>query len=64
MKPVYRYVNSPMIIHSKLSDMKKKIILILIGKREHFIPWIGNYPLDEAIHSSYNRAQVSNLQLS
>ena len=30
--------------------------LVLIGQRANFIHWIGSYPLDIVIHSSYNRA--------
>ena len=29
--------------------------LILTGQRANFIHWIGIYPLNEVIHSSYNR---------
>ena len=32
--------------------------LILIGQRTNFIHWIGIYPLEKVIHSSYNRAKV------
>ena len=32
--------------------------LILIGQRANFIHWIGIYPLENVIHSSYNRAKV------
>ena len=31
-----------------------------IGQRTNFIHWIGIYPLDKVIHSSYNRAQSKN----
>ena len=34
--------------------------LILIGQRASFVHWIGIYPLDKVIHSSYNRAQIMN----
>ena len=39
--------------------------LILIGQRANLIHWIGIYPLDKVIRSSYNRAQfVCSVQAS
>ena len=35
--------------------------LILIGQRANVIHWIGIYPLDKVIHSSYNRAQINRI---
>ena len=37
------------------------VVLILTGQRANFIHWIGIYPLDKVIHSSYiyNRAKYT-----
>ena len=42
-----------------LTANKIGTFFILIEQRVRFIHWIGIYPLDKIIHSSYNRAQKS-----